>query len=45
MYFVDPNGIKLEFAAYTRAFGPKDVGVPPVNAEGLAVESKAMAPA
>lgn len=44
MYFLDPNGIRLEFAAYTRAFGPEDVGVPPVNAEGVAA-SKAMAPA
>ena len=45
MYFTDPNGIKLEFAAYTRAFGPQDVGPPPVNAEGVPVMSKEMAPA
>jgi catechol 2,3-dioxygenase-like lactoylglutathione lyase family enzyme len=45
MYFLDPNGIRLEFAAYTRALGPKDIGIPPVNAEGLAVVAKEMAPA
>jgi catechol 2,3-dioxygenase-like lactoylglutathione lyase family enzyme len=25
VYFTDPNGIMLEFAATTRAFGPEDV--------------------
>lgn len=25
VYFTDPNGIMLEFAAFTRAFGPEDV--------------------
>jgi catechol 2,3-dioxygenase-like lactoylglutathione lyase family enzyme len=45
MYFTDPNGIKLEFAAYTRALGPQDIGIPPVNAEGVAVTAKEMAPA
>jgi catechol 2,3-dioxygenase-like lactoylglutathione lyase family enzyme len=45
MYFLDPNGIRLEFAAYTRVFGPKDIGIAPVNAEGVAVTSREMAPA
>jgi hypothetical protein len=25
VYFTDPNGIMLEFAATTRSFGPEDV--------------------
>lgn len=25
VYFTDPNGIMLEFAAFTKAFGPEDV--------------------
>ena len=37
MYFADPNGIRLEFAAHTRAFGPMDIGAAPVNAEGVPV--------
>jgi catechol 2,3-dioxygenase-like lactoylglutathione lyase family enzyme len=37
MYFRDPSGIALEFAAYTRAFGPDDVGIPPADAEGRPV--------
>ena len=34
MYFRDPNGIALEFAALTRAYRPDDINVDPVNAEG-----------
>jgi catechol 2,3-dioxygenase-like lactoylglutathione lyase family enzyme len=45
MYFMDPNGIRLEFATYARALGPQDVGVPPVDAEGKAVVAKETAPA
>jgi len=40
MYFWDPSGIRLEFAALTRAYNEGDVGVPPVNAEGKAVPYK-----
>lgn len=34
MYFRDPNGIHLEFAALTRPFSDKDVRHDPVNAKG-----------
>jgi catechol 2,3-dioxygenase-like lactoylglutathione lyase family enzyme len=34
MYFTDPNGIHMELAALTRAFGPADVAHAPVNAKG-----------
>jgi catechol 2,3-dioxygenase-like lactoylglutathione lyase family enzyme len=34
MYFFDPDGILLEFAAWTRALTPDDVRHEPVNAEG-----------
>jgi catechol 2,3-dioxygenase-like lactoylglutathione lyase family enzyme len=34
MYFTDPNGIHMEFAAFTRAFTAKDVAHEPVNAKG-----------
>jgi catechol 2,3-dioxygenase-like lactoylglutathione lyase family enzyme len=34
MYFRDPNGIHMEFAALTRAYGPHDVAHEPVNAKG-----------
>ncbi len=34
MYFRDPNGIHLEFAALTRAFDEHDVRHDPVNAKG-----------
>jgi catechol 2,3-dioxygenase-like lactoylglutathione lyase family enzyme len=34
MYFDDPNGIHMEFAAFTRALTPKDVAHDPVNAKG-----------
>jgi len=34
MYFRDPNGIHLEFAALTRAYDEHDVRHDPVNAKG-----------
>jgi catechol 2,3-dioxygenase-like lactoylglutathione lyase family enzyme len=34
MYFRDPNGIHMELAALTRAYGPQDLGAEPVNAKG-----------
>lgn len=33
VYFTDPNGIMLEFAATTRAFGPEDVAHEPATME------------
>jgi len=32
LYFLDPDGILLEFAAWTRTFGPDDVKVAPARA-------------
>ena len=34
VYFQDPDGILLEFACWTREFGPEDVHHAPANAEG-----------
>lgn len=34
VYFKDPNGIMLEFAAYTKEFGPEDVRHEPATVEG-----------
>ena len=34
LYFWDPDGIRLEFAAYTREFNEDDVRHPPVDATG-----------
>lgn len=34
IYFRDPDGIMLEFAAWTKPFGPDDVRHPPVDATG-----------
>jgi catechol 2,3-dioxygenase-like lactoylglutathione lyase family enzyme len=39
MYFFDPDGACLEFAAWTRALGPEDVRHAPKNAEGVPDES------
>lgn len=36
VYFTDPNGIMLEFAAWTKGFGPEDVAHQPA---GAAVEA------
>jgi catechol 2,3-dioxygenase-like lactoylglutathione lyase family enzyme len=38
VYFTDPNGIMLEFAATTRAFGPEDVRHAPASGPGTAQE-------
>jgi len=38
VYFFDPDGICLEFACWTRAFGPDDARHAPMNAEGVRVE-------
>ncbi|MGI8791865.1 MAG: VOC family protein [Acidimicrobiales bacterium] len=35
VYFRDPDGILLEFAAWTRAFGPDDVSHAPATASGV----------
>ena len=32
VYFQDPDGILLEFAAWTKTFGPEDVQVAPTGA-------------
>ena len=34
VYFRDPDGVLLEFACWTRVFGPEDVGHTPANAKG-----------
>lgn len=34
VYFRDPDGILLEFAAWTKTFGPEDALHPPANAHG-----------
>ncbi len=34
VYFRDPDGVLLEFACWTRTFGPEDALHPPANAEG-----------
>lgn len=39
MYFFDPDGVLLEFAAWTRALHPGDVTMPPVKADGTLAES------
>lgn len=36
-YFRDPDGVLLEFAAWTRAMGPDDVAHDPVDASGVPV--------
>ena len=38
LYFRDPDGILLEFAAFTREFGPDDVHHAPADAQGRRVE-------
>jgi catechol 2,3-dioxygenase-like lactoylglutathione lyase family enzyme len=40
MYFRDPNGIHMEFAALTRAYASHDVAHDPVNAKGERVPLK-----
>ena len=34
IYFQDPDGILLEFACWTKGFGPDDVGLTPATAAG-----------
>ena len=34
VYFFDPDGVCLEFATWTRAFGPHDVAHDPMTADG-----------
>jgi catechol 2,3-dioxygenase-like lactoylglutathione lyase family enzyme len=34
VYFFDPDGVCLEFAAWTKVFGPEDVAHDPLNADG-----------
>jgi catechol 2,3-dioxygenase-like lactoylglutathione lyase family enzyme len=37
VYFRDPDGILLEFACWTRSFGPEDALHPPASADGRRV--------
>jgi catechol 2,3-dioxygenase-like lactoylglutathione lyase family enzyme len=48
VYFWDPDGVMLEFACWTRAFGPQDVAHDPMTAEGRKAEGmivRALTPA
>ena len=38
VYFRDPDGVLLEFACWTRQFGPDDVAHAPANANGERVQ-------
>ena len=38
VYFRDPDGVLLEFACWTRQFGPEDVAHAPANASGERVQ-------
>jgi len=38
VYFCDPDGILLEFACWTKQFGPEDIAHAPVNAKGERVQ-------
>jgi catechol 2,3-dioxygenase-like lactoylglutathione lyase family enzyme len=38
VYFRDPDGVLLEFACWTRQFGPQDVAHAPANANGERVQ-------
>jgi len=38
VYFHDPDGILLEFAAWTKTFGPEDALHAPANAKGERVQ-------
>jgi catechol 2,3-dioxygenase-like lactoylglutathione lyase family enzyme len=37
VYFFDPDGVCLEFASWTKVFGPSDVAHDPVGADGVKV--------
>lgn len=39
VYFFDPDGVCLEFACWTKTFGPEDVAHAPMTAEGVRDES------
>lgn len=39
IYFFDPDGICLEFACWTKTFGPDDVAHAPMTAEGVRDET------
>ncbi len=43
VYFHDPDGVVLEFAAWTRSFGPEDVLVAPADAQGRRMAAAARA--
>jgi len=45
VYFFDPDGACLEFAAWTRAMGPKDIAHDPMTADGVKAEGTIMAAA
>jgi catechol 2,3-dioxygenase-like lactoylglutathione lyase family enzyme len=45
VYFLDPDGACLEFAAWTRAMSPKDVAHDPMRADGTKAEGMIMAAA
>ncbi len=38
VYFRDPDGVLLEFACWTKTFGPEDVCHAPANAKGERVQ-------
>jgi len=44
VYFWDPDGVLLEFAAWTRALGPADATEQPVDASGAPVELPGVQP-
>jgi len=39
MYFFDPDGVLLEFAAWTRELNEDDVNLAPVNAQGVPADA------
>ena len=39
IYFTDPNGTRLEFACWTKTFGPDDVKHAPATAAGMPVDA------
>ena len=39
VYFFDPDGVCLEFAAWTKPLGPEDVAHAPMNAQGVKDET------
>lgn len=45
VYFFDPDGVCLEFASWTRVFGPSDVAHDPLGADGVKVRGVIVADA